>query len=144
MRKKKPKKGAAFWGVRTRRETVLAVRADLSRTASERASKEAFLLKPFFLLNHFKEDLSRMKPRSDWFKIQEAADYAGVSLRTIRDWVDQKGLKRSKVGGIVRIHREWIDEFLDARAERKANAQDEIERAVESVLGKKKTKKGER
>lgn len=48
-----------------------------------------------------------------WAKIKEAAKHAGVSKRTIEDWIKQ-GLKVSRLPtGLRLIKYEWIDEYLE-------------------------------
>lgn len=48
-----------------------------------------------------------------WLDIKGAADYAGVSVRTIRQWM-KDDLKASRPSHkIVRIRSDWIDDYLE-------------------------------
>lgn len=58
-----------------------------------------------------------------WGKIKEAASYAGVSPRTVEDWV-KHGLKCSRLpSGLRLIKFEWVDEFLEKFAESTSQAE---------------------
>ena len=47
-----------------------------------------------------------------WRKVKEAAAYAGISPRTLRDWLKQ-GLEHSRMpSGTILIHRDQIDKFI--------------------------------
>jgi excisionase family DNA binding protein len=46
-----------------------------------------------------------------WAKVKDAARYAGVSIRTFRDWL-KAGLKHSRIGGVILIKYTNIDEYL--------------------------------
>jgi excisionase family DNA binding protein len=45
--------------------------------------------------------------------IQEVGEILKVAPRTIRQWIKDQKLKAFKLGGLVRIHREDLDEFID-------------------------------
>lgn len=48
-----------------------------------------------------------------WGKIKDAARHAGVSERTVEDWIKQ-GLKLSRLPTGLRLFKyEWIDEYLE-------------------------------
>jgi excisionase family DNA binding protein len=48
-----------------------------------------------------------------WFKIKEAAKYAGVSPHTLRNWIKQ-GLRHSRLpSGMILIKQASIDEYLE-------------------------------
>jgi excisionase family DNA binding protein len=48
-----------------------------------------------------------------WAKIKQASEYAGVSERTLRDWLKQ-GLRHSRLqSGHILIKYGWLDEFLE-------------------------------
>jgi hypothetical protein len=49
-----------------------------------------------------------------WLRVKAAADYAGVSERLFRDWL-KGGLRFAKVGGVVLIGSDWIDNFIMSR-----------------------------
>ena len=47
-----------------------------------------------------------------WAKIKKIAEYAGVSERTVRDWL-KLGLRHSRVtSGTLLTKYSWVDEFL--------------------------------
>lgn len=49
-----------------------------------------------------------------WLTTAQAAEYANVSLRTLRTWLKDQHLRHSKIGKIFLIKREWLDAFLEA------------------------------
>ena len=53
---------------------------------------------------------------SPWLTSKQAAQYAQVSPRTLAEWL-KAGLKCSRVGHTIRIHRDWLDEYLSAFSE---------------------------
>jgi excisionase family DNA binding protein len=60
-----------------------------------------------------------------WAKVKEAAKYAGVSVRTLRDWL-KNGLRHSRVSaGMILVSYAAIDEYL-VRFEVNENQVDEI------------------
>jgi excisionase family DNA binding protein len=60
-----------------------------------------------------------------WGKVKEAAAYAGVSERTVEEWL-KKGLRCSRLPtGLRLIKYQWIDEFLEKYAD-SANRVDQI------------------
>jgi len=66
-----------------------------------------------------------------WAKVKQAAKYAGVSERTLEDWL-KAGLKYAQLpSGLRLIKIEWIDEFLEGFM-----AQDKVEEIVSDVLAK--------
>lgn len=67
-----------------------------------------------------------------WCKIRKAADYAGVSDRTLEDWIRQ-GLKVSRLPtGTRLIKYQWIDDFL----ERYAQSNNHVDKMVEEIMAK--------
>ena len=47
-----------------------------------------------------------------WAKVKEASKYAGVSVRTLRDWL-KNGLRHSRVSaGMILVSYAAIDEYL--------------------------------
>ena len=65
-----------------------------------------------------------------WCKIKKAAAYAGVSERTMEDWLKQ-GLKVSRLPtGIRLIKYEWIDDFLEGYAA----SSNQIDKVVEEIM----------
>ncbi len=47
-----------------------------------------------------------------WLRLRDFPEYCGICERTGRDWL-KKGLRASKVGGVLLIKREWLDEFIE-------------------------------
>jgi excisionase family DNA binding protein len=75
-----------------------------------------------------------------WAKIRKAAEYAGVSERTLRDWL-KKGLRHSCLpSGTVLIKYAAIDEYLDG-FEVKRDLVDEIADSMASDLLAKNNRK---
>ena len=67
-----------------------------------------------------------------WGKIKAAASYAGVSERTVEDWLKQ-GLKCSHLpSGLRLIKYEWVDEFLGGFA----NSSNRVDVIVNEVFSK--------
>jgi len=50
-----------------------------------------------------------------WLKIKNAAEYADVSTNTLRTWL-AKGLRHSRVGGVVLINKENLNQWIDSHA----------------------------
>jgi excisionase family DNA binding protein len=69
---------------------------------------------------------------TEWLTIHEAAKYAKVSERTIRNWM-KGGLKYSRIGGLVRIDSMWIDEYLNKHLEDNDKGK-KIDMIVQEVL----------
>jgi len=57
-----------------------------------------------------------MSSNSPWLTIQQAGEYCQVSRRTVESWL-KDGLRHSRVGRCVRIHQDWLDEFLTSFSE---------------------------
>ncbi|QDU98769.1 helix-turn-helix domain-containing protein [Lignipirellula cremea] len=55
---------------------------------------------------------SQHDPASPWLKPDEAAEYLGIALGTLRNWTSAKFVPFSKRGGIVRYHRNQLDQWL--------------------------------
>ncbi len=65
-----------------------------------------------------------------WCKIRVAAGYAGVSDRTLEDWLKQ-GLKYVRLPTGTRLLKyEWVDEYL----ERFADSNNQIDIVVNEML----------
>lgn len=47
-------------------------------------------------------------PQKSLFRIDEVAQYFGVTDKTIRLWIDHKHLEKEKIVGTIRISRESI------------------------------------
>jgi excisionase family DNA binding protein len=46
--------------------------------------------------------------------VMEAAAYLAVSPRTVRQLIDRRSLKSTRVGSKIVIRREWLDAMLGA------------------------------
>jgi excisionase family DNA binding protein len=62
------------------------------------------------------------KPPSDRFlSVKEAAEVIGVDVRTVYILCRTQGLKHARLSdtpnGVIRFRREWIDEWLEQRAQ---------------------------
>lgn len=65
-----------------------------------------------------------------WVKIKKAAEYSGISERTLRYYL-KDGLKHSRLpSGTILIKYEWIDEYL----ERFAAKEDQVDKIVSDTL----------
>ena len=65
-----------------------------------------------------------------WSKIKSAAKYAGISERTMRNWL-KDGLKHSRLpSGTVLIKYGWIDEYLEAFAAK----EDQVDKIVTETM----------
>jgi len=53
----------------------------------------------------------------DLFRVDEVAEYFGVTQRTIRYWIEKKYLCADKIIGIVRIPKKSILELKETRSE---------------------------
>ncbi len=52
-----------------------------------------------------------------WGKVKEVASYAGVSERTVEEWI-KKGLRCSRLPtGLRLVKYQWVDEFLEKYAD---------------------------
>lgn len=74
----------------------------------------------------------------EWLRIKEAANYAGVSARTIRNWMDDGLVYRRLNHQFVRIHPNSIDDFLQRKHVDKdvTVAKKRVDNAVKGVLRK--------
>jgi len=70
-----------------------------------------------------------------WLKIKGAAKYAGVSERTLEDWLKQ-GLKFVQIpSGLRLIKPEWIDNYLEQYIQDPVSKQTrQINQIVDGVL----------
>jgi len=65
-----------------------------------------------------------------WGKIRVAAGYAGISDRTLEDWLKQ-GLKYVRLPTGTRLLKyEWIDEYLESFVE----AENQVDTVVNEML----------
>ena len=71
-----------------------------------------------------------------WGKINDGAEYAGVSPRTFRSWLKQ-GHKHSRLpSGRILIKFEDIDDFLDQFEVREPNNSQKLDDLVDEIVGK--------
>ena len=49
-------------------------------------------------------------------KPDEAAEYLGVAIGTLRNWTSARYVPFAKRGGVVRYHRDRLDEYLLAKS----------------------------
>ena len=69
-----------------------------------------------------------------WLRIKDTAKYCGVSTRTIRTWMHQtEGLKYCKLGSIILIKQESIDQFLEKHMV-ESSSQNQIDEIVENTI----------
>lgn len=68
-----------------------------------------------------------------WLQIKPAAKYAGVSPGTIRTWIKKRGLKHSRIGGLILVRVQDIDEFLVGFCENH-NLDKQINRLVDETI----------
>jgi len=69
-----------------------------------------------------------------WMKIKGAAQYAGISVRTLRGWL-KSGLRHSRLPSkSILIKIAWLDEFLEGFEIDTDKAKREINDAVDEVL----------
>jgi excisionase family DNA binding protein len=67
---------------------------------------------------------------SGFCKIKKAAEYTGISERTLRDWL-KDGLKHSRLpSGTILIKYSWIDEYLESFAAK----EDQVDKIVNETL----------
>ena len=48
------------------------------------------------------------------YTIEQAAEVLQIKPRTLREWIRQEKVKAFKLGGLVRIHEEDLQEFIDS------------------------------
>lgn len=77
--------------------------------------------------------LAIVKYYAGWMRIEDAAEYAGVGVGQIREWM-KDGLRYSQRKKTIVIKPEWIDQFL-GRFEVQAT---DIDRMVDEVCGGRK------
>ena len=68
-----------------------------------------------------------------WARIKGAADYSGVSERTLRSWL-KEGLKHSRLpSGTILIKLAWIDEFLEGYQETENRVDSIVNETLDSL-----------
>ena len=71
------------------------------------------------ILTEILERLSQMEKmlshhQSNWFKIEEAAEYTKFSKRQLHRWINEGILKTKKINGgrKILIHKKWLDNVI--------------------------------
>jgi excisionase family DNA binding protein len=59
-----------------------------------------------------REVLGDRGPAARYLRVAEAAEYAGVSAPTIREWVKNRRLRRYGAGRLMRVKQSELDELL--------------------------------
>ncbi len=59
------------------------------------------------------ERKKKQKIESPLLSMKEAADYLGVSLRIVRNLIDQKAFKVIPLAGVIKIRRSTLDAWLE-------------------------------
>ena len=67
----------------------------------------------------------------NWTRPAQAAEYVGVFPRTLNSWLKQD-LRHSKIGNIVLIADEWLDDFIVKYSKRESD----LDKIVREVMGK--------
>ena len=67
-----------------------------------------------------------------WLRIKQAAEYCGVSERTVRSWL-KEGLRFSRIKGIILIRIESLDSWLEKFAVNE-KCGEEIDDIVNKIL----------
>ena len=62
------------------------------------------------------------------YTIEQAAEVLLIKPRTLREWIRQEKIKAFKLGGLVRIHEEDLQAFIDSerRKSQKSTTKGEI------------------
>jgi len=84
---------------------------EIERSASTAVKRE---------LENLRESVERLQQnvyhQKTWLTLEEATEYAGISLVTLRGW-RKDGLPESNVGGRTYVKREDIDAYIAEQAE---------------------------
>ena len=51
-------------------------------------------------------------------KSEEAAEFLGISINTLYEWVSQKKIPHMKVGGLLKFKREHLEKWLDKKVQK--------------------------
>jgi excisionase family DNA binding protein len=57
------------------------------------------------------------------YTIEQAAEILHIKPRTLREWIRQEKVKAFKLGGLVRIHEEDLQEFIDSARKKVRNTE---------------------
>lgn len=82
------------------------------------------------------DTLGSRQVQREAFSVRETAEILGVSERMTRRLVDSGQLRSRHIGTVVRIRRQWIEEYLEAGANggTAMQANPEVRRAAQRVL----------
>jgi len=73
-----------------------------------------------------------------WKKIKAAAEYGGVSERTMRDWL-KRGLRHTRLPtGTLLIRLDWIDEYLEGFADQQNTTEKIVNAVFRDIKGRAK------
>jgi hypothetical protein len=73
--------------------------------------------------------------KQGWLNITQSAAYAGVNRKTMAVWINE-GLKHSRIGTLVRVKPENIDEYIQS-----FEKESSLDAVLDGIVGKKKTRK---
>ena len=69
-----------------------------------------------------------------WGKVRAAAAYAGVSERTLEDWL-KGGLRYAQLpSGLRLIKFEWVDEFLQTFAKTSQEVKKNLDKVADEII----------
>jgi excisionase family DNA binding protein len=57
------------------------------------------------------------------YTIEQVAEILHIKPRTLREWIRQEKVKAFKLGGLVRIHEEDLQEFIDSARKKVRNTE---------------------
>ena len=70
--------------------------------------------------------VKRAISRSPWLSSKEAAEIIGVDVRTVYSLCKREGLRHARLtsspNSVIRFRREWLDQWLEARAQVRGGA----------------------
>lgn len=110
---------------------------DLIREATKLALRDEL---PAIIREHLRPFLARQEAttdRGEALSTHAAAEYAGVSPATIREWVSAGRLRAQRAGRVLKVRKSDLDAFLARSAPREHGVIDLSERAREILSGKK-------
>ena len=71
-----------------------------------------------------------MADRHRIFSFNEAAEYLGVSPRTLRTWIKEGKIRSFKLGNLVKIHGKDLKKFINERRRHDAPADRKVRKRV--------------
>ena len=92
----------------------------MSQTAAieELLSEIKHLRRQLEVVNKELEEMRRilLKGWRPWMPLKEAAEYAGLSPKTLRKLLDEEGIDYKVAGGKIIVNRKSLDEYLESDA----------------------------